>query len=90
MKKIKVILKERNKEMATEVGEILKKNRIDVYRTSRYGVYLNIDDDTLKNYFNCKLNDEATIVEFKIPTELNTMVEAIYEPGKPAFFKQKI
>ena len=87
MKKIKVILKQRNKKMATEVCQILKNNKIDVYRTSKYGVYLNIEDDTLKNYFNCQLNDEATIVDFKIPEELNTMVEAIYEPSKPTFFK---
>ncbi|MEE9372538.1 MAG: hypothetical protein V3V00_05740 [Saprospiraceae bacterium] len=87
MKKIKAILKERNKEMATSVGKILKSHNIDVYRTSKYGVYLNIEDKTLKDYFNCKLNDDATIVDFKIPEELNTMVEAIYEPNKPTFFK---
>ncbi|WP_422081473.1 hypothetical protein [Ulvibacterium sp.] len=88
MRKIKLIGKERTKKEALNIEDILKKNNIDVTNTTKSGVYIKIDDNLLKDYFNCKFDKTGTrIIDFKIPSELAKEVIAIYEPAKPVFFK---
>lgn len=88
MKKIKAILKNRTKEKALRVKEYLEKKEVDVYRTSKYGVYFRIDAYKLNEIFKCELeNDLDHVRTFKIPDEIADELLAIYEPSKPIHFK---
>ena len=87
MRKIKLILKKKDRELAEQVKEELEKHKFDVYHASKYGVYLNSSDELLNQYFKCNLkNNLDNITNFKIPENLKDKIKAIYEPNKPLNF----
>ncbi|HAS46093.1 MAG TPA: hypothetical protein DCS93_36770 [Microscillaceae bacterium] len=83
MKNIKLILKDKDLVTAQRVEQILQNNHIEVVKASKYGVYAQVDDDTLGNYFGYVDQSSRPI---SIPDDLSEMVTAIYEPSPPTLF----
>ena len=90
MKNLKAVLKIRNEATAKKVGQILQEHEMEIFRLSRYGVYFNANENTLKEFFGCVFSeDDNSLKSFEIPNQLSSLVEAIYEPTRPKHFEKK-